>query len=234
MRSGPRQRAFQDAALASAVRTSLMSLIPARTAELDAAFAATPARIPAGPSKDRGAAAGAEEATALLTERTGDGLDPASVSPPYPVPQAAENVDARVRSGIHTRSADRAGVTLGRQVASYALRHDYSHRSHVVTWFPARRGRAGRRPRGDVRVRHHVRQEPRERAGTHVRSAAPWSPSSPARLAACRARRHVDRTWSRPAAKAVALDLRRAATFEISRMTSLSPSPSYGNLLAAR
>ncbi|MEV4012448.1 vanadium-dependent haloperoxidase [Nonomuraea angiospora] len=92
LRSGPRLRAFQDAALASAVRTSLVSLIPARAAELDAAFAATLARIPAGPSKDRGVAAGAEEATALLTERTDDGLDPASVNPPYPVPQAAPGV----------------------------------------------------------------------------------------------------------------------------------------------
>ncbi|MEV0232790.1 hypothetical protein [Nonomuraea sp. NPDC050786] len=34
-----------------------------------------------------------------------------------------ENVDARVWSGIHTRSADQAGVRLGRQVAAYALRH---------------------------------------------------------------------------------------------------------------
>ncbi|WP_218136202.1 vanadium-dependent haloperoxidase [Nonomuraea jiangxiensis] len=92
LRSGPRQTAFQDAALASAVHTSLAGLIPARTAELDAAFAATLARIPASPSKDRGVAAGAEEATALLAERAGDGLDPASVSPPYPVPQAAPGV----------------------------------------------------------------------------------------------------------------------------------------------
>lgn len=34
----------------------------------------------------------------------------------------AENVDARVWSGIHTRTADTAGVTLGRQVAANALR----------------------------------------------------------------------------------------------------------------
>jgi hypothetical protein len=33
-----------------------------------------------------------------------------------------ENVDARVWSGIHTRTADTAGVTLGRQVAANALR----------------------------------------------------------------------------------------------------------------
>ncbi|MET7336621.1 vanadium-dependent haloperoxidase [Nonomuraea sp. NPDC005650] len=92
LHSGPHQRAFQDAALASAVRTSLVSLIPARTAEVDAAFAVTLARIPDGPSKDRGVAAGADEATSLLAERAGDGLDPASVSPPYPAPQAAPGI----------------------------------------------------------------------------------------------------------------------------------------------
>ncbi|MFF9865152.1 vanadium-dependent haloperoxidase [Streptomyces sp. NPDC013953] len=35
---------------------------------------------------------------------------------------AEENADARVFSGIHTRSADEAGLTLGRQVALHALR----------------------------------------------------------------------------------------------------------------
>lgn len=35
----------------------------------------------------------------------------------------AENVDARVYSGIHTRSADEAGVRLGTDVAGYVLRH---------------------------------------------------------------------------------------------------------------
>ncbi|MFD7445137.1 vanadium-dependent haloperoxidase [Streptomyces sp. NPDC059909] len=34
----------------------------------------------------------------------------------------AENVDARIFSGIHTRSADEAGVTLGKHVAEHALR----------------------------------------------------------------------------------------------------------------
>ncbi|MBI0383009.1 vanadium-dependent haloperoxidase, partial [Streptomyces albiflaviniger] len=34
----------------------------------------------------------------------------------------AENVDARILSGIHTRSADEAGVTLGEKVAAYVLR----------------------------------------------------------------------------------------------------------------
>ncbi|QIJ61155.1 vanadium-dependent haloperoxidase [Streptomyces sp. JB150] len=34
-----------------------------------------------------------------------------------------ENVDARVWSGIHTRTADEAGITLGRDVARHTLRH---------------------------------------------------------------------------------------------------------------
>ncbi|RPF38108.1 vanadium-dependent haloperoxidase [Streptomyces sp. TLI_185] len=34
-----------------------------------------------------------------------------------------ENVDARVFSGIHTRSADEAGITLGTNVARYVLQH---------------------------------------------------------------------------------------------------------------
>ncbi|MFD7506482.1 vanadium-dependent haloperoxidase [Streptomyces sp. NPDC059850] len=34
----------------------------------------------------------------------------------------AENVDARIFSGIHTRSADEAGVTLGKKVAAHTLR----------------------------------------------------------------------------------------------------------------
>ncbi|NXY97649.1 phosphatase PAP2 family protein, partial [Streptomyces sp. BR123] len=34
-----------------------------------------------------------------------------------------ENVDARVFSGIHSRSADEAGVVLGKTVALHALRH---------------------------------------------------------------------------------------------------------------
>ncbi|EFL36965.1 predicted protein [Streptomyces viridochromogenes DSM 40736] len=35
-----------------------------------------------------------------------------------------ENVDARVCSGIHTRSADEAGITLGTDTARYVLRNE--------------------------------------------------------------------------------------------------------------
>jgi hypothetical protein len=82
----PGARDYQDAALASAVHEALVALIPGRTAELDAAFDSTLARVPAGPAKEQGVAAGQQEARSLLTERAGDGLDPASVNAPYPTP----------------------------------------------------------------------------------------------------------------------------------------------------
>ncbi|MGW1377539.1 vanadium-dependent haloperoxidase [Streptomyces sp. NPDC002446] len=37
---------------------------------------------------------------------------------------SAENADARVFSGIHTRSADEAGIVLGERVAAHALRNE--------------------------------------------------------------------------------------------------------------
>ncbi|GLW06494.1 hypothetical protein Misp01_16240 [Microtetraspora sp. NBRC 13810] len=78
--------AYADAALASAVHTTLTGLVPARRAELDAALATTLARIPDGADRDRGVAAGAREARSLLAQRSGDGLDPASVNRPYTPP----------------------------------------------------------------------------------------------------------------------------------------------------
>lgn len=86
LRSGPHSPDFQDAALASAVRTSLAGLIPAGADGLDAALAATLDRIPDGPAKDQGVAAGTARAAELLAERAGDGFDPASIDPPYPPP----------------------------------------------------------------------------------------------------------------------------------------------------
>jgi hypothetical protein len=92
LRHGKSTPQFDDAALASAVHTSLTSLIPTRKAELDAALSTTLARIPDGQDKRKGVAAGAEEAEALLAERAGDGLDPASVSPPFQVPAPGPGV----------------------------------------------------------------------------------------------------------------------------------------------
>ncbi|MET8280554.1 vanadium-dependent haloperoxidase [Micromonospora sp. NPDC005174] len=80
-------RHYRDAALASAVHTALSTLIPDSAAALDSALRTTLDRIPDGRAKERGAATGRVEARWLLTQRTGDGLDPASVNPAYPNPE---------------------------------------------------------------------------------------------------------------------------------------------------
>ncbi|MET8824491.1 vanadium-dependent haloperoxidase [Streptomyces sp. NPDC004610] len=84
--------AFRPAALAGAVHQALVTLAPARTEHLDATLAQTLAAIPAGTARDLGVAAGRREAGAVLADRQGDGLDPASVNAPYPVPAAAPGV----------------------------------------------------------------------------------------------------------------------------------------------
>lgn len=83
---------FQDAALASAVHDSLVALVRSRTQELDAALRTTLDRVPDGPAKTKGAAAGARQARLLLASRAGDGLDPASVDAPFTEPPAAPGV----------------------------------------------------------------------------------------------------------------------------------------------
>ncbi|MFJ8580094.1 vanadium-dependent haloperoxidase [Micromonospora sp. NPDC093277] len=89
--AGP-ARHYQDAALASAVHTALSTLIPEGTPALDAALRTTLDRIPDGPAKNRGVAAGQAEARSLLAQRAGDGLDPASVNPAYPAPDPGPGV----------------------------------------------------------------------------------------------------------------------------------------------
>ncbi|MFF7655661.1 vanadium-dependent haloperoxidase [Streptomyces sp. NPDC007983] len=83
---------YQDAALASAVHSSLVALAPARTEQLDAAFRRTLEAIPDGGAEDRGVAAGERQARSVLASREGDGLDPASVIAPFTVPPAAPGV----------------------------------------------------------------------------------------------------------------------------------------------
>ncbi|ATZ27994.1 vanadium-dependent haloperoxidase [Streptomyces lavendulae] len=90
--AGPARGRFQDAAVASAVHDVLVGLAPSRRADLDAALAATLGRIPDGPAEEGGVAAGARQAAAVLAARAGDGLDPASVNAPFPVPPAAPGV----------------------------------------------------------------------------------------------------------------------------------------------
>ncbi|MGP3988891.1 vanadium-dependent haloperoxidase [Streptomyces sp. 3N207] len=89
---GAGRAAFQNAALASAVHHSLVTLVPDRTEQLDAALRRTLDGIPDGAAKDRGVAAGERQARIVLDSRKGDGLDPASVNAPFPVPEAAPGV----------------------------------------------------------------------------------------------------------------------------------------------
>ncbi|MEJ3749854.1 vanadium-dependent haloperoxidase [Actinomycetes bacterium KLBMP 9797] len=83
---------FGDAALASAVHEALGTLLPDSAAALDAALATALARIPAGGAKERGVAAGRHAARALIADRTGDGLDAASVNPAFPTPAPAPGI----------------------------------------------------------------------------------------------------------------------------------------------
>ena len=81
---------YAVAAFAQALHDTLVAQVPSQQASLDASLAATLASVPAGPAKNRGIAAGAHEASVVLVERAGDGLDTASVdiawTPPSPAP----------------------------------------------------------------------------------------------------------------------------------------------------
>jgi hypothetical protein len=83
---------YREAALASAVHRALAAITPSRATELDAALEEALALVPDGKAKRKGVLAGRDRADALLAEREGDGLDPASVSPPFTVPPAAPGV----------------------------------------------------------------------------------------------------------------------------------------------
>lgn len=80
------------AALAQALHDTLAAQVPGQQAQLDASLAATLSSVPDGPAKERGIATGAGEASAILAERAGDGLDTASVDIPWTPPPAAPGV----------------------------------------------------------------------------------------------------------------------------------------------
>jgi hypothetical protein len=91
VRAGSSPR-FQKAAFATALHDALLAQVPSRQPQLDAALAATLAEIPDGRQKSRGIEAGRGEASEVLAERTGDGLDTASVEKPFTPPAAAPGV----------------------------------------------------------------------------------------------------------------------------------------------
>jgi hypothetical protein len=83
---------FQKAALATALHDTLASQVPSQQAQLDAALASTLSAIPNGWQKNLGVAAGQHEASSILAQRAGDGLDTASVDIPYTPPPAAPGI----------------------------------------------------------------------------------------------------------------------------------------------
>jgi hypothetical protein len=84
--------AFEQAAFTTALHDALVAQIPTQQPQLDAALFQTLADIPAGRQKSLGVAAGQQEASRVLAERAGDGLDTASVDIPYTPPPAAPGI----------------------------------------------------------------------------------------------------------------------------------------------
>jgi hypothetical protein len=83
---------FQTAAFATALHDALVAQVPSQQPQLDAALASTLAGIPDGWEKKLGIAAGQYEASRVVAQRAGDGLDTASVEAPYTPPAAAPGV----------------------------------------------------------------------------------------------------------------------------------------------
>ncbi|WP_053756159.1 vanadium-dependent haloperoxidase [Streptomyces sp. AS58] len=90
--AGVHRATHQEAALAAAVHHVLVSLVPSRAEQLDTTLRQTLASLPPGRARDLGVAAGRRRAGHVLAHRQGDGLDPASVNAPYPVPAPAPGV----------------------------------------------------------------------------------------------------------------------------------------------
>ncbi|TDC34344.1 vanadium-dependent haloperoxidase [Kribbella albertanoniae] len=91
-RSAAAATPYKEAALAAAVHETLVTLAPARKTQLDEALATTLGRIPDGADETAGAAAGRQQAKALLASRANDGLDPAAVNAPFSPPSTSPGV----------------------------------------------------------------------------------------------------------------------------------------------
>jgi hypothetical protein len=81
-----RNASFEIAAFAQALHDTLAAQVPSQTSQLDAHLATTLADVPDGSAKADGLAAGRDEATRVLAERQGDGLDTSSVDTPFTPP----------------------------------------------------------------------------------------------------------------------------------------------------
>jgi hypothetical protein len=83
---------YATAAFATALHDTLVALVPSQQSELDTALASTLAAVPEGHGKDCGIASGQRNAAAVLAERSGDGLDAASIDIPFTTPNQAPGV----------------------------------------------------------------------------------------------------------------------------------------------
>ncbi|MFC3993395.1 vanadium-dependent haloperoxidase [Actinoplanes siamensis] len=90
--AGTHSAAGRRAALAGAVHQTLTTLIPGQQSPADATLAAELAALPDRQEVRDSVTAGRAAARRVLTERSGDGLDPASVNIPFPVPAPAPGV----------------------------------------------------------------------------------------------------------------------------------------------
>jgi hypothetical protein len=82
--------ASPDVAAAAAAHFVLVKLYPAQQALLDAAYAASLAQVPDGPSKTGGIAVGEAVATQILSMRANDGADDAIIAPYTPGSQPGD------------------------------------------------------------------------------------------------------------------------------------------------
>jgi hypothetical protein len=87
-----RNPSYSTAAFAQALHDTLVAQVPSQQSQLDADLASTLAGIPNGPAKSAGIAAGKQQASNVLAERSGDGLDTASVDTPYTPPPPGPGV----------------------------------------------------------------------------------------------------------------------------------------------
>jgi PAP2 superfamily len=84
--------AFETAAFAQALHDTLAAQVPSQGAALDSDLATTLGTVPDGWAKSAGIAAGAQQAAAVLAQRSGDGLDTASLDIPFTPPSTDPGV----------------------------------------------------------------------------------------------------------------------------------------------
>jgi hypothetical protein len=87
-----RNPVFHDAAFAEALHDTLVDQIPSQQATIDTDLSSSLAALPDGTAKTAGVAAGRREATKMLAQRAGDGLDRDSIDTPWTTPAPAPGI----------------------------------------------------------------------------------------------------------------------------------------------